>query len=598
MAVTEIGGMWGTASEIKPPANAEIQPDAHLVSIACRATGSCVARGEYSNEDGDREAMVTEETDGVWVPATAVELPANDEGKSRSYLSGIACSEAGSCVGIGEYGDDSTRTQEAMVVTEAGGKWAQADQIVLPGNAGSSPESRLDSVVCVTSGPCVADGSYVDRSGDREAMVAEETSGMWHPASQIVAPANVAANPQIRFVSTACVAPGSCVITAGYTDNSGDLEVMVANETGGAWGSANEIAPPANAATNPEIALSPACTASGVCVLVGQYRDEDGNKEATVAEEAGGLWGQAREIAAPANAATNPEVIFGEVQCPAVGSCVAFGEYTNHTGATHDMEVTGLTAPENTVAPIVSGTAKVGQALTCPQGTWTTPAPTSYTYRWLRDGVAIGGAESSVYTVTAADEGHSISCEVTATDAVGSNSAVSANRVAIREEARERREAEEATAKRQEEETLAAKKRQEEIATEGKQGEAKIAVAGSVSLTGSVLSVQSGGKASVELTCAGTARCTGKLTLTVTGKGQGEHGKKAKARTIGTAAFSIPSGKTAVVTITLTSLGRALLKAGHGKLSASLTILKSSPAPTNTKRESIQLVQKQTKRRR
>ncbi len=592
MAVTEIGGMWGTASEIKPPANAESHPDAHLVSVACPAAGSCVARGEYSNEDGDREAMVAEETDGVWDPATAVELPANDEGESRSYLSGVACSAAGSCIGIGEYGDDSTRTQEAMVAVETGGKWARASQIVLPSNAGSKPESRLNEVVCVAGGSCVADGSYVDRSGGREAMVAEEMGGVWQPASQIVAPANVAANPQIGFVSIACVAPGSCVITAGYTDNSGDLEVMVADETGGAWGSASEIAPPANAATNPEIALHPACTASGACVLVGQYRDEDGNKEATVAEEAGGLWGQAREVAAPANAATNPGVIFGEVQCPAVGSCLAFGEYTNQAGATRDLEVTGLTAPENTVPPIVGGTAAVGQTLTCSQGTWTTPAPTSYTYKWLRDGVAIGGAESSVYTVTAAEEGHSISCEVTATDAVGSKSAVSANSVAIHEEARERREAEEAAAKRQEEETLAARKHQEEAATKGKQEEAKIAVAGSVSLTGAVLSIQSGGKASVKLTCAGTAPCTGKLTLTVTSKGQGEHGKKAKAKTIAMAAFSIPAGKTGSVTIELTAAGRALLEAGHGKLSASLTILKSSPAPASTKRESVQLVQK------
>jgi len=192
----------------------------------------------------------------------------------------------------------------------------------------------------------------------------------------------------------------------------------------------------------------------------------------------------------------------------------------------------------------------------------------------LRDGVAIGGAESSVYIVTAADEGHSISCAVTATDAVGSKSAASANTVAVREEARERRE---------EEEAATAKKKREQ---------AKIAATGSVSLTGSVLSVQSGGKASVKLTCTGTATCAGKLTLTVTvkGKGKGKHGKKAKA--IGTAAFSIPADKTEGVTITLTAAGRALLKADHGRLSASLTILESSPAPASTKRESVTLVQK------
>lgn len=157
-------------------------------------------------------------------------------------------------------------------------------------------------------------------------------------------------------------------------------------------------------------------------------------------------------------------------------------------------------------------------------------------YRWLRDGVAIGGAESSVYTVTATDEGHSIACEVTATNAIGSKSVVSAGSVAILDEAREIREAEAAST---------AKKQQEE---------AKTAAAVNVALVGSVISVRSDGKGSVRLTCTGTATCTGRLTLTV--KRKAKKRQKAKAETIGTAAFSITSGKTGVVTITLTVAGR------------------------------------------
>ena len=243
------------------------------------------------------------------------------------------------------------------------------------------------------------------------------------------------------------------------------------------------------------------------------------------------------------------------------------------------------TLPVSIVAPEVAvqggGAAVVGKTLSCSSGAWTsTPTPT-FTYKWLRDGVAIGGAESSTYTVASADEGNSISCEVTATNTAGSRGAASANSAAIHEEARERREAEEAVAKKHPEETPT-----------GKPEEAKIAIAGSVSLTGSVLSIQSGGKGSVKLLCAGTATCAGKLTLTVTSKGKGKHAKKAKAETIGTAAFSIPAGKTGVVTITLTAAGRALLKAAHGKLNASLTVLKSSPSPASTQHKTITLVQK------
>jgi hypothetical protein len=590
MAVTETGGVWGTASEIEPPANAASNPEPDLASVACPAAGSCIARGEYTDNSGDEEAMVAGETDdGAWGPASEIELPANAESNSRSYLDGVACSVAGSCVGIGEYWDGSTKTKEAMAVTDTDGKWAQASQIALPANAEAKPESRIDSVVCVPSGACVADGSYIDSSDDREAMVAEETDGEWGPASQIQAPANVAANPKIGFglapMPIACTASGSCVITAEYTDSFAGEEAMVADETGGVWGTASEIAAPTNAARNPHTVLDPACPASGACVLVGEYTDTGGDREAMVADGEGGSWGQASEVVAPANTQSNPGVIFGDVQCPAAGSCVAFGEYTNHAGLTRDMEVTGVAAPENTAAPIVSGTAKVGQTLTCSEGMWTNPAPTSYAYRWLRDGVAIGGAESSTYTVTSADEGHGISCEVTATNAVGSRSAASDNSAAIHEEAREKHEAEATAAKKHQEEEAAG------IATKKQEEQAKIAAAGSVSLAGSAIGIQSGGKASVKLSCTGTATCVGKLTLTVKSTTKGKK-KRFKTTTIGTAAFSIPAGRTATVTVTLNAAGKALLKSAHGKLSASLTILKSSPAPASTKRASVQLVQK------
>ena len=71
------------------------------------------------------------------------------------------------------------------------------------------------------------------------------------------------------------------------------------------------------------------------------------------------------------------------------------------------------------------------------------------------------------------------------------------------------------------------------------------------------------------------------------GKGKGKHGKKAKAETIGRAAFSIPAGKTATITFKLNGTGRSLLGAAHGHLSASLTVLKSSPAPSQTQRASV-----------
>jgi hypothetical protein len=68
--------------------------------------------------------------------------------------------------------------------------------------------------------------------------------------------------------------------------------------------------------------------------------------------------------------------------------------------------------------PSISGTANVGQLLTCSNGTWS-GSPT-FAYQWFRNGVAIGGATVSTYTTVGADKGTAIQCRVTGTNAGGS----------------------------------------------------------------------------------------------------------------------------------------------------------------------------------
>lgn len=118
---------------------------------------------------------------------------------------------------------------------------------------------------------------------------------------------------------------------------------------------------------------------------------------------------------------------------------------------------------------------------------------------------------------------------------------------------------------------------------------------GTVSLDGSILTVQSSGVATVKLTCTGTATCAG--TLTLAAKGKAKKGKKAKTEQIGTAGFSIAPGTTQAVKLKLNGTGRALLGAAHGHLSATLTILKSSPSPSASAAQSIRLNQQKAKKK-
>ena len=78
--------------------------------------------------------------------------------------------------------------------------------------------------------------------------------------------------------------------------------------------------------------------------------------------------------------------------------------------------------PQNTVAPVVSGTATVGQTLITTNGTWT-GSPTSYTYQWQYATTNISGATLSTYVIDPAYVGYTIRCVVTATNSGGSTSA-------------------------------------------------------------------------------------------------------------------------------------------------------------------------------
>ena len=96
---------------------------------------------------------------------------------------------------------------------------------------------------------------------------------------------------------------------------------------------------------------------------------------------------------------------------------------TNSVGSsttTSNTITAGNYAPINTVAPAITGTATEGQVVTCSTGTWTGAPTITYTYQWKRNGSNIGSATNSTYTLVTADVSQSITCEVTATNGIGS----------------------------------------------------------------------------------------------------------------------------------------------------------------------------------
>lgn len=80
-----------------------------------------------------------------------------------------------------------------------------------------------------------------------------------------------------------------------------------------------------------------------------------------------------------------------------------------------------MAVPTNQTVPVITGSVEVGYTLTASEGTWT-GGPTSYAFQWYRvndNAVAITGATSSSYVITAEDTGHALRVGVIATNNTG-----------------------------------------------------------------------------------------------------------------------------------------------------------------------------------
>lgn len=95
-----------------------------------------------------------------------------------------------------------------------------------------------------------------------------------------------------------------------------------------------------------------------------------------------------------------------------------------------NKELSDGSVPVNTVAPVISGTATIGQTLTSTTGTWTSDTGvTGYLYQWYRGATLITAATNNTYVLVLADVGFDITCQVAATDTDGTSAYVSSNAI-------------------------------------------------------------------------------------------------------------------------------------------------------------------------
>lgn len=325
MAVPETGGQWGQTTAIASPSGATA---AQLLSLSCAAAGVCTAVGNDTN-GGVQKPITAAQTGGTWSAASELALPT---GATSGTLNGVSCNGAGNC---GAAGSDIDGGQaQPMVMTATGGVWGTPANLTLPTGATSG---QLDTVSCTTPGNCVAAGSYVDSTGQAQAMVATETGGVWGAVVELPLPSAAASTGQKAVLrSISCNGAAGCSAVGSYLASSGQTQAMVDGVSAGKPAQAVELTLPTGAATAGQVAAldSVSCTDQGDCTATGSYLGGANAAPMAVSQNGGG-WGGATALGVPADAvaSTSPSLTALAVACPAIERCSAVGNYPVSGGA-------------------------------------------------------------------------------------------------------------------------------------------------------------------------------------------------------------------------------------------------------------------------
>jgi hypothetical protein len=323
--VNESNGIWGTARQV--PGIAALGREASVDVLSCGSAGNCSAGGSYRDGAGNHQALVVNETKGIWGKAEEVPGTAALNQGGDAHLGAVSCASAGNCSAGGSYFDASGDTQ-LFVVNEAKGIWGKAEE--MPGTAtvsqGTLFGAQLLSLSCASAGNCAAGGYYTDHSGNIVAFVVSETKGTWHTVKEVPGIAN---QGFAQTLSVSCATAGNCSAGGTYHASSG-TQAFVVSETNGTWGTSEEV--PGTAALNKggnAVIDSVSCGAAGNCAAAGSYNEGSGHTEAFVVNETKGIWGTSEEV--PGTAALNKggNAVIDSVSCGAAGNCTAGGSYSD-----------------------------------------------------------------------------------------------------------------------------------------------------------------------------------------------------------------------------------------------------------------------------
>ena len=369
---------WGRATRATLPSGASGLPQGYLPTLACPATGDCVAAGLYTDAGGAPRGLVLTESAGHWRAPRTIATPAGGAARSGLTPSAVACAAVGWCAVVGSY-QSASGTTLAFTWSESAGRWGTPREAPLPPDAATTAQlAQLHEVACPSVGHCVAVGTYVTTSGATNGLALAQSGATWNNPTPLVAPAGANLSSLLSVTQVACPSVGSCSAIGTYLDTNNVQHGIVVSEVAGQWGAVQTVRPPPDASLYAHVTLSAlACPSASTCLVVGTYYDHSGASQLLDLRIDQGRALPASAIAAPAGAATNPRAFYYgyiALACASSTTCAAGGQYVDQAGLYQGFLV-GATAGQWGRAQRLSlptGALQAGHnggvvALSCPQ---------------------------------------------------------------------------------------------------------------------------------------------------------------------------------------------------------------------------------------
>jgi hypothetical protein len=318
-------GKWGNAFEVPGTASLNAGGDASVVSVSCPSAGNCAATGGYEASGGALDVWVASEHHGRWAKATAVRnYPQLNVGQDGN-VEAISCSAAGDCTLGGDYLDASLHFQ-AFLATEAGGRWAKAEQVPGIGGLNAAGHSDTYAVSCRRAGYCTATGLTERSAGVYTAFAISESKGKWGKAARLPNMQNLNKDGNANASVLSCSSAGNCVAGGIYKDSHGYNQAFLDVQKNGKWRNAFEVPGTAslNSGHNAQLtAIS--CPSAGNCAVGGYYTNSSGHGELFVINRSKGNWGKAKEIPGLAALTKGSTAQIYSISCSSPGNCSGGG---------------------------------------------------------------------------------------------------------------------------------------------------------------------------------------------------------------------------------------------------------------------------------